>query len=641
MWVIACCSTGAERIVLVRGTDSTPDAAERNYARTVTRHLSRWLSELSLPHDVIGDEDVHAEALSAAQVVILGYNPFPKAGELRTLRAFVKQGGKLVVFYSADTALAELMAMKLGEYKTTSRPGRWSNISFNDSAPPHIPRRILQESHNIRPVYPAGNGSTVIATWKDATGHDTSDPAWVMSRHGFWMTHVLRDDGDTMHKKQMLLALVAACDPAAWRPAATGALENAGRIGSFRSLRQAASAIERNARNAPRENHVRALLARIDNLHNTTRRQLGNRRYPEVVENCAILTDLLLKAHGSTQEAKRGEIRGVWDHTGTGLFPGDWDQTCRLLSKHGITDIFVNMLGDGKAHYRTDVLEESDVFHTHGDQLDRCIAAAKKSGLRVHLWKVCWKLDRARPKLLARMKQEGRLQVSDTGQVVNWLCPTHLDNLVLEKNSIREALRNYPVDGVHLDYIRYPNSHSCYGPTCRKAFEKALGQPVHRWPAAVTSGSLKNRYRTWRSDQITRLVRDVSAFSRQIRPETRISAAVFGKYPLCAKSVGQDWGNWLKDGYVDFVCPMNYTADVDQFKELTISQLKLPAAGNAVLPGIGVTAGESRLDPVQVIEEILVLREAGAAGFVLFDLNKALSTETLPILSLGITADKP
>ena len=42
----------------------------------------------------------------------------------------------------------------------------------------------------------------------------------------------------------------------------------------------------------------------------------------------------------------------------------------------------------------------------------------------------------------------------------------------------------------------------------------------------------------------------------------------------------------------------------------------------------------------QVIDQITVLRGAGAGGFVLFDLDGVLAMETLPILGLGITAEK-
>jgi uncharacterized lipoprotein YddW (UPF0748 family) len=258
--------------------------------------------------------------------------------------------------------------------------------------------------------------------------------------------------------------------------------------------------------------------------------------------------------------------------------------------------------------------------------------------MRVHVWKVCWNLDGAPTALIDRLKKEGRLQVSDTGKVFNWLCPSHIENLKMEKNSIREIVKNYAVDGIHLDYIRYPSRHFCFCRGCRAGFGKHLGRKVDNWPATASEGNLKVRYRAWRAVQISRLVRDTSALVHAENDNIRVSAAVYGKYPSCVPSVAQDWGKWLKEGLVDFVCPMNYTTDIAKFTDLTTRQLALPMAKGRIYPGLGVTARDSRLGPVQVVDQIVALRRHGASGFVLFDLNRALATEILPVLSLGLTA---
>jgi uncharacterized lipoprotein YddW (UPF0748 family) len=237
------------------------------------------------------------------------------------------------------------------------------------------------------------------------------------------------------------------------------------------------------------------------------------------------------------------------------------------------------------------------------------------------------------------LQKQGRLQVSDTGETVPWLCPSHPDNLVLEKNALRELVRNNPVDGIHLDYIRYQNVHLCYCKGCRSRYEASVGVKTRVWPNDVTRGALIRSYRQWRCAQITRLVRDVSALARQIDPRIQISAAVYGKYPSCVDSVGQDWAEWMRAGYVDFVCPMNYTEDTRKFDELVRAQLDLPSANGKIFPGIGVTATESQLDSAQVIDQVNALRKAGAKGFALFDLNRTLESDILPVLRSGLTAE--
>jgi uncharacterized lipoprotein YddW (UPF0748 family) len=210
----------------------------------------------------------------------------------------------------------------------------------------------------------------------------------------------------------------------------------------------------------------------------------------------------------------------------------------------------------------------------------------------------------------------------------------------MEKDAIREMVREHRVQGIHLDYVRYPNSHTCYCRGCRERFAAFLGRPVAPWPAAVRRGELRRKYDEWRCGRITRLVRDVAALVRARDPEIQVSAAVYGKYPSCVNSVAQDWPAWIRDGLVDFVCPMNYTADPAAFRDLVRMQLSLPGKTGRIYPGIGATSATSRLDPVQVIEQIVVLRQEGAGGFALFDLNGVVAGEILPVLRLGITAKR-
>ena len=158
------------------------------------------------------------------------------------------------------------------------------------------------------------------------------------------------------------------------------------------------------------------------------------------------------------------------------------------------------------------------------------------------------------------------------------------------------------------------------------------------WPAAVRPGGrLQSEFQRWRAEQITSFVRLAHDEIKAINPKIKLSAAVYSSYPDVIKSIGQNWGLWLKEGYVDFVCPMNYTTDPSTFAQMCRRQLALPGARGRVYPGLGVTAAESQLTPDQVIEQIDTLRELDAPGFMLFDLSRTVRDETLPMLHLGLT----
>ena len=154
--------------------------------------------------------------------------------------------------------------------------------------------------------------------------------------------------------------------------------------------------------------------------------------------------------------------------------------------------------------------------------------------------------------------------------------------------------------------------------------------------SCARSGPAEEAYRRWRQLQITKLVAGARSQIRKVRPSVRLSAAVFGSYPGCADSIGQDWGAWLAGGDIDFACPMDYATDLNQFRTWVQRQAAMPG-GSRIFPGIGVTAAESHLNVFQTIDQILALRDEGMRGYALFGLGRTLERETLPALSLGVS----
>ncbi|MCX6994042.1 MAG: family 10 glycosylhydrolase [Kiritimatiellaeota bacterium] len=627
-------------LLIVQGTLSLANAGEKTYARSMALRISHWLRDQGMVHSVVDDDAVVADRLKSAQVAILPYNPQPPGKELRALESFIKQGGKLMVFYSAEPKLAELMGLKLGSYQAAKVTGQWSSFAFNKHAPALVPEVVYQDSANIFPAYPADKDSQVIAFWQNSAGKELTDPAWVQSPHGLWMSHVLLDS-DAVNKQRMLLALLGAYVPSLWEQSAARVMARAGKVGPFINLNDAVTGISRMARGTATEESVNALLARCDQDYNIMSAALAKRKYTEVVETGQRLQTTLVEAFARVQRPKDREFRGVWDHTGLGLYPGNWPKTARILADAGMRAVFVNVLWAGLAHYDSQVVPQSEAVNRYGDQLKQCVAAAHANRLEVHVWKICWNLSNAPESFVAAMRKAGRLQVTDTGKELEWLCPSHPDNVALELKAISEVLNRYPVDGIHLDYVRYPDDNACFCNGCHRRFGQWLGEKIPDWPRSTQSGNLRGKYNAWRSEQITAFVRAVQMQARNSGAPTskrvRVSAAVYPEYPGCINSIGQDWGRWLKEDLVDFVCPMDYTVNNGAFKNLVQRQLALANAGGRVFPGLGVTAMESQLTPDQVIEQIRQTREAGAGGFVLFDLNRTLEFDVLPALRMGLT----
>ncbi len=592
-------------LVIIPATLSTADAGERAMSKRLAERLAKWLDRLGVSHTIMSEEEAARGGLKNARLAILPLNPNPPANLLIALDAFAVRGGKTMVCFSASEELAKIMHVKLGAYQTSEEPGRWSSMVFSDAAKLRLPERVYQSSWSIRPVLPADSSGWVLARWANAKGEKLNDPAWVATDRGLWFSHVLLED-DTFKKQEMLLSLLGRYSGAVWFEAAKRARASAGKVDQFASYEAANAGISKLAPSSRNPDRVIDLLITAEQRRGEMEVAFKSEKFADSVTYARAMNLALIEAYSLCQQGRKGELRAVWDHDGTGWFPGDWNRTAKILADSGINAVFANLQWAGLAHYESSVLPESNTRRLYGDQLDASLKAARANGLQLHVWKICWNIEQAPDDFKARMRKEGRVLKTAGGAPTLWLDPSIPANVELELAALKEVARNYAVDGIHLDYIRFP-------------------------PGAAFKGN--------KAQAINAFVKKAHEAVKAIRPDIKLTAAVWGAYPACITSVGQDWAAWLKAGWVDYVCPMNYTTDLYEFNALTQKQLALPGARGRIIPGIGVTAAESQLTPDHVIEQILAARRAGVPGFVLFDLNPTLRDETLPMLSLGITRE--
>lgn len=627
---------GDGALVVVAGTASCTDPAERPIAAKTANRVSRLLLEAGIEHRLATDDEIMASGLGTARLALLPYNPEPPARELTVLRAFLGRGGKLGVFYGTSAGLATSMHLRLGKYAKADRPDRWRAIAFPDAAARGLPERIGQKSPNLYTVAPVPPSSFVAARWLDARGVPQPEPAILFSPEGFWMTHILMPDNWTA-KRDLLCHLCCRYAPELWIPAARRAQAEAGHVNDWLTLPSAIAGIRAAAARARDPGAVNALLAQAEALVPQIAAALTGGRPQDAWLLARRQRDLLLRADAATLPPRPGEIVGVWDHDGTGLVPGDWPATARLLAANGVNAIFPNVAWGGQALYPSKVLPASASLKLYGDSLAACLAAAAPYRQQVHAWFVLWKLDNAPADFTARMKKEGRLQTTASGATRPWLCPHHPANRKLMLDAIEEMARNYPaLSGIHLDYIRLPDSLSCYSPTTRARFEAALGKKVPHWPADVQpKGALNARFRRWRSDDITTFVAEARQRLKTVAPRMKLSCAVYGVPAPDGGNIAQDWPSWLKRNLVDFLVPMNYTESPATAAAWLKAQTGLPGAAGRIWSGIGVTADESRLDAASTARQIALARQYGCPGYVLFSLNDTLARDILPPLRQG------
>ncbi len=303
------------------------------------------------------------------------------------------------------------------------------------------------------------------------------------------------------------------------------------------------------------------------------------------------------------------EIRGIWLHPGLFDKQADVarDQIIRLFDSY--KEIGINTL------YCYNTLRDEHRFDW--DYLQVLIDEGHKRGIRIHSI-FCPGYEGS---LSSEAKSHPEWLIQDRdGKRCNAL------NLALPEARdywMRRMARalEYDIDGIHLDYIRFPvNQRYSYDSITCAAFKKEFGQsPLE---GAQDDGSITwCEWINWNARQITAFVKETRELISRSGKKVLLGADVFPN-PYTAKVlIGQDWESWAGTGLLDFICPMLYTNDLDLFREYVARAVKIAGKGYEVYPGIGVGTSHNKITKELLVREIEIAREEGADGVIFFSGN--------------------
>ncbi len=606
--------------------------------RRTSERMVTWLRECGIAAGQLDDDDIANGLPSRCRLALLPYNPHPPDSTLAAITEFVAGGGKIITAYNLPPTLAPVLGLVGKEWAPTGPTAQFSTMRFTGDSDCGIPESLRQDSWNAS--VPKLTNATAMAHWENAAGILSDIPAVTINTNGAFIGHILTNI-DRGRKKQFLLALTATLLPDMKQELAQDFIEQSVGLLSFPTWEEARAFIMETA-----ETHDRILsgmvrLDAVDRYLEGTMEQMDEIPFGELLLRADVTRTLIQETYFNVV-ANRGvgdEFRGLWCHSARGVPGLPWTETVDAIEEAGFNALFANMLWAGVAYYPSDVVPTSPEVQTRGDLLAECLDACCQHGIELHLWKVCWNLLHASPGFVAQLRAERRLQQTVDGKEMAWLCPSDPRNRDYELSAAVEAVRTYAVHGIHFDYIRYPGSQSCFCPGCRERFEAATCISVTNWPGDVVDGPHREAFNTWRCEQITTFVAQSSKALRAARDGIKISAAVFPSWPSTCDSIAQDWVTWAREGYVDFLCPMNYVTDDAEATELITTQLAAVDGVVPIYPGLGPSA--KSLAPEQVVHQLDLVREAGAKGVVLFELDRDLLELHLPALSVGAMRPRP
>ncbi len=318
----------------------------------------------------------------------------------------------------------------------------------------------------------------------------------------------------------------------------------------------------------------------------------------------------------------------------------------------GVTDLFVQVYRGGRAWFASSLADPSPykkIVDAHGEStLPRLIEAAHAAELRVHAWVNVLSMannknaplvrDLGRDAVISDQYGRSMLDYPDLdvpqpdrryyrmGTPAVWIDPAAAGVATRLAETFQELLARHPeLDGLHLDYIRYPGVlpfapgsrfgvglDMGHGEKTRERFRRETGRVAPRPPDQLGNANL---WDSWRRDKLTELVRTIRDQARSVAPEVQLSAAVWSHADRAYLSIGQDWRRWLEEGLLDFAVPMAYSLDPRMVRYLAEAFAAGPL-GDRIWIGLGVWLFSKR--PEAALEQIRLVRAAGAAGDALF-----------------------
>ncbi len=341
--------------------------------------------------------------------------------------------------------------------------------------------------------------------------------------------------------------------------------------------------------------------------------------------------------------------RALWVVRDGLLDPGEIRRMVADAAGAGITDLFVQVRGRGDAYYESDLVPPGKALvdawrrHGHYDPLALVLELAHARGIRVHAWMNVYLVSsdgdppaghvvREHPEWVA-VDRRGTAMTAMSRRALksDWTEGVYLEpgsSGVVDRfvSVVEELLARYPVDGVHLDYVRYPAMDVGYSEGMRAGFRRRTGvdplelagNEVGLRRAHGDDGyeTLRREWRAFKAAQVTALVASVREASRRMRPELMLSAAVKPDPDQALDQVGQDWVRWVETGLVDVVAPMMYSKSGSVVRRQA-EALAARVPPDRVWPGIAVYNQSLSA----AAEKIRSCRDAGLRGVSIYSYN--------------------
>jgi len=277
------------------------------------------------------------------------------------------------------------------------------------------------------------------------------------------------------------------------------------------------------------------------------------------------------------------------------------------------------------------------LIRTDPSTLSRIIPIAHKNGVSVEVWFIAMlnndkELITKHPDWYV-VNREGKSSVTDPAYVgyYRFLCPSNPEVRRYLKTRLDEYLAIPGLDGIHLDYIRYPDVilpkalwpkygilqdkeyapyDYCYCSICREKF-RSVNKGTD--PLSMEHPESDMEWRQFRIVQLTSLVTELAEYCHL--NGKKISAAVFPGPGIAKQIVRQAWDKWPLDEVMPMLYHNFYYGNLDWIRRETAEGVKALGPAVPLYSGLYIPS----LSPRDLQTAIINSMKGGASGICLFN----------------------
>ncbi len=336
------------------------------------------------------------------------------------------------------------------------------------------------------------------------------------------------------------------------------------------------------------------------------------------------------------------ELKGIWVRP-VEKNSFEVERTLNEMQKMGINSVFIETYYHGKTIFPSSVMKKYGFYEQNPefcgfDVLAVWISEAHKRNIKVHTWLESFYIGNKPPlgdaKNILTVKpawgNKDKLNYQSLTPVAHslehsgyFLDPANPEVTQFLEELIQEICAKYDIDGINLDYVRYPTSakptNVSYERTNWGYTDYARGEFKTKYlidPIDIQYQTpMWDTWSQYRRDKVSKYVAEVWNLVKN--RNVMLSAVIFPSEENGLETKQQDWQKWSQEDYVNAFTPLILTADYGLSADMIKNIKRRSNPKTEIYPGLFIAfmGGDSE----DLLKQIHAARNEKAGGIVLFD----------------------